>query len=360
LLRKPTLFVLGAGASFELGMPLGVTLAVQIADYLKFKFDYSRIIEGNFDLFEALRSHFSSSDRDQSKLNSHLNAASRVRNGIRIARSVDNYVDFHRGDLEVQMMAKLAIFDCILKGEKASKLSQKPDGSKSLYDVDKLEKTWIHEFVSLLFDGVSKDQLDNVFTNLSVISFNYDRCLQQGLVLALHNLYHLDLSSCNNLVDKLEIVYPYGSLGPLNSRASAEAIPFGVDMYKGLLFEKSKAIRTYTEQQMDTSEIEKIESFVIKSQNIVFLGCAFHPQNIKALTARSNSFDKTIIGTAFEISDDGVLQIAARFVDAFYSLTEGNCSSESTAAQLIGSKIKLRNDLKCFDLMKEYRQTLIK
>lgn len=214
--------------------------------------------------------------------------------------------------------------------------------------------------MSLLFDGVSKDQLGDVFTNLSIISFNYDRCLQQGLVLALHNLYHLDLSSCHDLVDKLEIVYPYGSLGPLNPRSTTEAIPFGVDMYKGLLFEKSKAIRTYTEQQKDISEISKIANFVNKSQNIVFLGCAFHPQNIKALTARSNSFNKTIIGTAFEISDDGVLQIAARVVDALYSLTEGNGSSESTASQFNGTKIKLRNDLKCFELMKEYRQFLIK
>ena len=359
-MRKPTLFVLGAGASFELGMPLGVTLAVQIADYLKFKFDYGRIIEGNFDLFEALRSQFSNTDRDQTKLESHLNAASRVRSGIRIARSVDNYVDSHRGDLEVQMLAKVAIFDCILKGEKASKLSQKPDGSKSLYDVDKLEKTWIHEFVSLLFDGVSKDQLDDVFTNLSVISFNYDRCLQQALLLALHNLYHLDLNSCHDLVDKLEIVYPYGSLGPLKSLATAEAIPFGVDIFKGLLFEKSKSIRTYTEQQKDTLEIEKIKNFVTKSKNIVFLGCAFHPQNIKALAAPSASFDKTIIGTAVDISDDGVLQIANRFVDALFSIPAGFGSAEEIAPNLIGSKIKLRNDLKCFELMKEYRQFFIK
>lgn len=360
MLRKPTLFVLGAGASYELGMPLGVKLAEQIADYLKFKFDYGRMIEGNFDFFDALRSHLPNPERDLAILNNHLRAASRIREGIRIARSIDNYVDSHRGDLEVQMLAKVAIFDCILKAEKGSKLYQKPDICKSLYDVDKLAKTWIDEFVNLLFDGVSKDQLGEVFANLCVISFNYDRCLQQSLVLALHNMYHVDLSSCHDLLDKLEIVYPYGSLGPLNSRATSQAIPFGVDILKSLLFEKSNTIRTYTEQQTDTSIIEKIKTYVNKSENIVFLGCAFHPQNIKALTAPSTSFDKTIIGTAFDVSDDGVLQTASRFVDAIYPLSFGEGTAESTASKLIGSKIKLRNDLKCYELMKEYRYSLIK
>lgn len=360
MLRKPTLFVLGAGASFELGMPLGITLAEHIADYLKFEFDYDRMTKGNFDLYDALRSHFSNPDKDPTKLHGHLKAASRIRSGIRIARSIDNYVDSHRGDLEVQLLAKIAIFDCILKAEKGSKLYQKPDGSKSVYDVAKLEKTWLNELVNLLFDGVSKDRIGEVFANISVISFNYDRCLQQGLVLALHDLYHLDLSSCQDLVDKLEIVYPYGSLGPLNSRGPVQPIPFGVDIYKSLLFEKSSTIRTYTEQQTDDAVLEKIGHVVRNSHTVVFLGCAYHPQNVKALTATSVNYEKTILGTAHEISDDGVLQISLRCIDAFYSLPNGYASAEAFAPGLLGTKIKLRNNLKCFEFMKEYRQFLIK
>ena len=359
MLRKPTLFVLGAGASYELGMPLGVKLAEQIADYLKFKFDYGRMIEGNFDFYDALRSHLPNPERDLAILNNHLRAASRIREGIRIARSIDNYVDSHRGDLEVQMLAKVAIFDCILKSEQGSRLYQQPNGKVS-YEVSKLEKTWINEFVSLLFDGVSKDEIGNVFSNLSVISFNYDRCLQQGLVLALHNLYHLDISTCHDIVDKLEIVYPYGSLGPLNLRSSANAIPFGVDIHKSLLFDKSNTIRTYTEQQKDDAVLKKTEHIVRNSQTIVFLGCAFHPQNVKTLAAASADYEKAIIGTAHEISDDGVLRISYRCIDAFYSLPNGYSTAEAFAPGLLGTKIKLRNDLKCFELMKEYRQFLIK
>ena len=82
---------MGAGASFEFGLPLGMGLAEKIATKLHFEFDHG-LTKGDGEFFAALRQNFP----DNNILNSHLRACSRIKSGIRLARSINNYIDAHR------------------------------------------------------------------------------------------------------------------------------------------------------------------------------------------------------------------------------------------------------------------------
>ena len=55
MLRQKTLFVIGAGASKEVRLPIGSELAEQIAKRLTFKFDFGQLKSGDHVLFNGLR-----------------------------------------------------------------------------------------------------------------------------------------------------------------------------------------------------------------------------------------------------------------------------------------------------------------
>lgn len=56
MLSRPTVFVIGAGASFELGLPLGDTLKNRIADLLNITFpDGYQQKTGDYQITEILR-----------------------------------------------------------------------------------------------------------------------------------------------------------------------------------------------------------------------------------------------------------------------------------------------------------------
>ena len=357
MLGNRTLFIVGAGASFEFGLPLGAKLAQNIAEKLHFEFDYNGLVKGDESFYSALRQNFS----DHNVLRSHLNACARIRTGIRLAGSIDNYIDAHKEEAEVALLGKLAIVDCIAKAEKSSKLYFEPHSSKLVFDVEKLGKTWITEVVGILFYGVSKANVATVFDNLSIISFNYDRCIQQALVLALHTQFHLDISQCYELVNKLQIIYPYGSLGTLSPLHDAKSVPFGADIYQPYLFELSKNIRTYSEQVADAALASQISAEVTKAKNIVFLGCAYHQQNINMLKSQNVALDKAILGTAHGISSDGVSIKSASLFEAISGMSANEALSEKISSKYDAFlNVRLFNNMKCFDLMNEFRHSLQK
>ena len=354
MLKNQTLFVVGAGASFEFGLPLGTGLAEKIANKLHFEFDHG-LTKGDVDFFGALRQNFPNNNI----LNNHLRACSRIKSGIRLARSIDNYIDTHKDDPEVALCGKLAIIDCIANAERKSLLYFDPNMSKIEFDTNKLGKTWVSELIDLMFNGISKSNITSVFDNLSIICFNYDRCIQQAFVLALHTLYHFDMGACYEIVSKLKVIYPYGSLGALSVAQDSQAVPFGAEIFQPYLFGMSKKIRTYSEQIADIKLASEITEEVRIAKKIVFLGCAYHPQNVKILSCKSVDFNRQILGTAFEISDDGVNQTAVRLLEALHELPNGYAGFEGIAENALGRQIKLRNNLKCYEFMKEYRQNLI-
>jgi hypothetical protein len=120
VIKKKTLVVIGAGAGFDVGMPLGSKLSEIIGGKLNIKFtDYNTQASGDKDIVEALRLLSRSSGID---INKYRNAGVNVSGGIGYTRSIDSYLNAHTGDELVKVCAKMAIVNTILEYEKQSAL----------------------------------------------------------------------------------------------------------------------------------------------------------------------------------------------------------------------------------------------
>ena len=55
MFRSPTVLVVGAGASFEAGLPMGADLLRKLASSLSLNFQFNSLVEGDHRIENALR-----------------------------------------------------------------------------------------------------------------------------------------------------------------------------------------------------------------------------------------------------------------------------------------------------------------
>src|SRR5262249_23859855 len=92
MFKRRTLFILGAGSSAEVGLPLGKELASAIGKKMDIRFEHGFNPIGDGDL--GLFSQVTGSRRHEST--AYQIAAWRIRDGIAFAQSIDDFLDQHR------------------------------------------------------------------------------------------------------------------------------------------------------------------------------------------------------------------------------------------------------------------------
>ncbi len=307
MLPSKTIFIVGAGASQEVGLPVGAQLKKIISDKLNVQLDDfgQPTRSGDPVIVNVLRQRiYAESDA----INRYFQACWRIRDGVVLSSSIDDFIDTHQEDRDIAVCSKLAIARSILEAERQSKLFYERNNIKNTVNFPSVSDTWYAGFYQFLSQGVTKANLDSLFENVTVISFNYDRCIEHFLVHAIAAHYHVNIDAARHLVEKkLTIFHPYGSVGSYFAPPD-QAVEFG---FKGIPdFDKvMKTLKTYTEQIEDKEDLRAIREAIIKADIIVFLGTAFHDNNIALLgdeTYRSpnNSVMKRIYATRKGISDD--------------------------------------------------------
>ena len=245
---------------------------------------------------------------------------------------------------------KMAIVASILDAERKSKLfidrNRKQDGSL----IADLQDTWYPRFMKILGAGVSAQNVDRLFENVSFIDFNYDRCLPQFLIAALQPLYGIDENRAQQIVSKAKVFHPYGSVGDLPATRMAPGVPFGDPDENADLFGLSDRIRIYTEQVQDHGVINDIRQTMRTARTVVFLGYAYYEQNMKLITPTEDSKTRRIFGTAFGISqsDCAVIQGSLGFL----------LDKSLKPFQAGDQTIAIRNDLTCSQFLSDYLRTL--
>jgi hypothetical protein len=329
MFKHKTLFVLGAGSSQEVGMPVGKPLADLIKDKMDIRFEFGTkfIGTGDFDLFQQLAFVVKKDATEFQK------AAHRLQDGLSFADSIDAFLDQHRNDQFVQLYGTAGIVKTILERERDSDVFLDPTGGKPRFDDTKLSKTWFNKFVAMLSLDVDRTDFARIFNNVDFITFNYDRCLEQYLMHALSRSYSMRVEEAEAMVKKLQILHVYGSLGDLKD------LPFGADRFN--LLDAMQGIKTYTEQTAVTGLLDQIREKVERAERVVFLGFAYHVQGMTLLKVK-NRTKKIVYGTAFDMSEPKV-QAAKRAID--------------DALGKLGQKY-IDNKLKCADLFDYYGQDL--
>ena len=230
-MSERTVFIIGAGASKEANLPTGDELMAEIADLLDFRFrDSGKLEGGDHDIWAALKRHAG----DESAYEYYLPQALHIGHAMPLANSIDSFVDQHRDNEKIALCAKLAIVRAILKAEKGGKLYFR---QSQAVDFRSLSGTWYNPFFRLLTEGCSKNELAERFKCVSLIVFNYDRCIEQFLTHALQSYYRIPPDEANQLLHYIGIYHPYGDVG----------IGFAQEPTPTQLLELARRIRTFAE-----------------------------------------------------------------------------------------------------------------
>lgn len=298
MIRTKTVFVVGAGASAEVGMPLGVDLTDQIASALNFR------PGGHPPAKELARAAIAAAVMvPHAKLHQDalFRRALQVSDGLATSPSIDVYIDNHAGDEACAFVGKVGIAACLVEAERKSSLSE---DAKGIVNVGALKNTWFARLFNIMASGVRTTAIHEMFANVSFVSFNYDRCLEQYFRYAIASRFHIGVEKASEVVNQhCQIVHPYGSLGPLTG--AKENIGFGAHL-QPQYHDEADAVRrmadrllTFTESQ--AARADEARELIRKAQRAVFLGFAFHSQNVELLASASTDvvdFRATALGAS--------------------------------------------------------------
>lgn len=340
--KKLTLIV-GAGASKEFGLPVGSELKQRIASLLDIRFDYNQQKSGDHQIRAALEAAVRQPD-GRRDINPHLHAAWRIRDAMPQAISIDNFIDNHQGDEKIELCGKLAIVKSILDAERSSNIYVDPRNPGDGINYSRTEICWLNPFVHLLTENCRADQLEGRLSSISFVIFNYDRCIEHYLYYALQNYYKLPEPRVAELLNAVQFFHPYGSVGTLPWQRQKNVANFGEELRPTSLLENARQIKTFTEgSDPDSSEICEIRDSVGTSDNLLFLGFAFHKLNMQLIGSGPTEID--------EISQK------RSFATAF-GLSRSDCAAISTEICTMRgsppSQTEIRSDLTCTAIFSEY------
>lgn len=343
MFQSKTLIIVGAGGSKEAGLPIGIELTATIANRVDIRFsEFNGQSSGDHELTDALKSHATDVDGRPGDINSYLDACGRIRDAMPQAISIDSFIDDHQGDEKIELCGKLAIVQSILEAEKRSLLFFDHLRLDAQLDFNNLQETWYNSFMKLLIEGCRKEDVNQRLEGVSFIIFNYDRCIEHFIFYALQNYYGAGPDEVANLMRALKIFHPYGMIGNLPWQADENTTPFGGNHHGKKLLSLAAQIKTFTERIEDESTLTEIRQAVQDAEIVVFLGFAFHRQNMELIKPEQSTNAKRIFATALDISDSDCEIIKRQILNIFDA----------------GPRVDIRNKLTCRRLFKEYSRSL--
>lgn len=343
MFRAKTVLVIGAGASVEVGLPMGPDLLKQIVQLLTIRFEHFRQSSGDVAILEAIKLCVNEG-REVEKTNQHLQAARQLGESSKQALSIDNVIDALE-DPQVELVGKLGIVRAILKAEAASPAFKPVQNMPDTLDLSKFTDTWYSSLTKLLTENVRKSQVSNIFDNLEIINFNYDRCLEHYLPISLASYYGIKPDAIREIMQALPIHRPYGVAGRLPWQVGhAPSVGFGGGSPQQLA-DVAQQVRTFTERVDEGEELAAMRATLAGADRVVFLGFAFHRQNVELISQKMQDHSE-LVATAYKISESDKSVIEDELGKAF----EHEFVMHDTRIRLA--------DMTCAQFFKEYWRTL--
>lgn len=337
--------ILGAGASQEVGLPVGIKLKSEIANLLNVG-DGARYDTRSTspEVLEAFRVF--GQQRANLHMNPYFDACRQIREAMPQAISIDNYLDAHVGDEFIEITAKISIAKAILDAERRSKIYIDQNTRSRMFNFENVENTWFNRFFQLLTENCRIQDLAERLARVKVISFNYDRSFLHFMNHALQNYFGIDQNDSVALLSDLKIFHPYGKVGRLPWQTDGGyPVSYGANVNGVDLYHLTSQIRTFTEgTDPKSSNIKSLRQCLVDSERLVFLGFAYHKLNMELIGSNQKLVAPQIaFGTAYKISTPNLHAI------------------EEDVRKLVGKAIKsihIRTDLTCENLFLEYWRTM--
>ncbi|WP_439535470.1 hypothetical protein [Methyloversatilis sp.] len=348
-MAKSLVLVVGAGASKEVNLPIGAELRSRIACALDIRYeDGYRRSSGDGTIDDAFREIVRERSPLHVDINPFLHCSWRIRDAMPQAISIDNFIDSHRDDERITTCGKLAIARCILAAEAESSLFVNSRDRYPKIDFAAVEPTWFNSFFQLLTENCQAADIDERLSKISIITFNYDRCIEHYLYGALQNYYGITPDRSAEALANLEIFHPYGSVGPLPWQRRSGGIEYGATVGGRTLIEATKGIRTFTEGiDPATSDVESIRATLRAANRLAFLGFSFHRLNVALLFPGLADGEQVVSRPAFATG---------------FGISRADCQEIALELSRLGAvfsdRFQIRNDLVCAGLFREYWRSL--
>jgi len=251
MIETPTCLVLGAGASAPYGFPVGADLRNEIIG--------SVATPNNRVWNELTKSGYRR--EELSEFVAALNSS--------MLTSVDAFLA-HRS--EYSRVGKACLAATLLIKENHGWLTQ-PPGS---------DDHWYQHLWQRLQLGGSKTFGDN---RLSVVTFNYDRSLEWFLTLAYANSFGRPLEEAWSVINAtISLVHVHGDLGPFPYPAATDDTrPYEPTLTSMSIAAAARRLIVLSEAQDDSPEFQRARNLIEASDQTLFLGCAYHPENMSRL-----------------------------------------------------------------------------
>ncbi|OAP43275.1 hypothetical protein AU381_27145 [Sinorhizobium glycinis] len=312
MFKDNTVFVIGAGASQEFGLPVGAGLMQTIKQNCSFVLGYGgRLQAGPAPIFQYYERIFGREDPAKvNEFNQRLNASWQIKDGIESADSIDEYIFRYSDNPIIAEVGKLQIAYAISVAEMNSILSFEKGFRENL---DVADNTWIWAFAKALINGYRASEVEKIGHNITIITFNYDRCIEHYLEHALpRSFYGMTIEEARGIVKNIKIVHPYGKLGELDK------VPFGE---VGRFVQAADNLITWSETVREPDIIEDMRATIRTARRIVFMGFAFARQNLELLDSKPtamNADGPRVYSTGFGLRRE-TEESLCRNINALYS-----------------------------------------
>ena len=253
MIRKPTVLVLGAGASAEYGFPVGRSLLLHIVRELRASSRLHLDMQScgfNDDLIKQFCSELGASNQP----------------------SVDAFLEQHKDNTDYENLGKAAIAASLIRFE----------DTPAIDDRDELK---LYEYIWHRASATPGTYSGNA---LSVLTFNYDRSFDEFLrrsLSASHPEFRTRGKAFEVAVGNFPILHLYGSLGSVDNNEDSFLKYGGADhpALPPTILAAAKRIKLYHQAKFDEKSVSLIRECIETADTICFLGFGFYPMNIKIL-----------------------------------------------------------------------------
>lgn len=284
MITTPTVLILGAGASFPYGYPLGSALVDRVLKenllqkHQKPSSVGDHLIGGD----ELLAFNFSKRQIDDFR--SELRSSQ--------AQSVDAFLE-HRH--EFMDIGKTAIAAQLCRCENPEQLFTYKD--------------WYGWILERMTAGTPFDKLRQ--NKISFVTFNYDRSLEHYLFITIKSRYGKSDTEVANLLNTIPFIHVHGQLGLLPwQNGDGQKTEYG-DCTLAAIDVARSGIKVISDNQLDGSpDFDRARQLMAESPRIGILGFGYHVVNMKRLGLPKGTNHH---GTCFGMTEAEKLRIEAAY-----------------------------------------------
>ena len=279
-LKKPTVFILGAGASNPYGLPLGTELKAKMISSLS-----------NPDCQSILRKN----GFDKSLVDDFVQALSGTYHP-----TIDIFLE---KKTEFRSLGSYLIAYTLLPMENHHNLLPQRDWYEHLYTV-------------IDFEHEEPDTENIVF-----VSLNYDRSLEHFLAKNIKfNCPSKVIQQAESKLNSLNIIHAHGSLG------NYPELPYGENPVKpDVLRRASEGIRIVSDRLEDSEDFQSSKAAISIASNIVFIGFGYDSYTLQSLIQDINLSDKRVLGTIYKLDKsriDGLMEFFKGKFETYNDVSE--------------------------------------